>query len=80
MNRSNRSSAHRGDKDARQVPIALICGELRNAFEQLEPEEQGAVLEHLQRMSSEPGWHPEQQRSAQAALEVIGERGKSVEQ
>ncbi len=29
------------------------------------------VLEHLKKMTGEPGWHPEQVESAGAALEVI---------
>ena len=47
---------------------------VRSAFKQLEPEEQQAVLAHLWRMSSEPGWHPEQRSSAQAALVLLAQR------
>jgi hypothetical protein len=41
---------------------------IRAAFEGLSPSEQGSVLAHLGRMTSEPGWHPEQRASASAAL------------
>lgn len=33
--------------------------------------EQKAVVVHLQRMASEPGWHPEQRASARAALAAL---------
>jgi hypothetical protein len=44
---------------------------IRTAFQTLSHEEQQAVLEHLRRMASEPGWHPEQRQSAEAALETL---------
>ncbi len=44
---------------------------VQEAFAGLQPDEQHAVLEHLQRMATESGWHPEQRLSAQAALEAI---------
>ncbi len=47
--------------------------QIRAAYQELTSEEQDAVLEHLQRMVSEPGWHPEQRLSAHAALRVLGE-------
>jgi hypothetical protein len=42
-----------------------------DAFHSLPPEEQKAVLEHLYRMASEPGWHEEQRLSAEAALAAL---------
>lgn len=45
--------------------------QVRSAFALLDPEQQRAVLAHLQRMTEEPGWHPEQRLSAQAALEAL---------
>ena len=30
------------------------------AFTRLSPDEQAQVLQHLERMATEPGWHPEQ--------------------
>jgi len=45
---------------------------VRAAFAGLDPAEKKAVLEHLRRMSSEPGWHPEQRESARAALHALG--------
>ncbi|MGE5224267.1 MAG: hypothetical protein ACM3PY_17660 [Omnitrophica WOR_2 bacterium] len=47
--------------------------QVRSAYQSLTSDEQGAVLEHLQRMAAEPGWHPEQRLSAQAALRALGE-------
>lgn len=44
---------------------------VRAAFDSLTTAEQQSILAHLRRMAEEPGWHPEQQRSAQAALEAI---------
>ena len=49
---------------------------VRQTFSSLDEEEQNAVLEHLQRMQSEPGWQPSQRESAQAALEAILDRGE----
>ena len=45
--------------------------QVRAAFSGLQPQEQQAVMEHLQRMAGEPGWHREQRISAQAALEAL---------
>ena len=51
--------------------------QVRLAFESLSPDQQAVVLAHLRRMSSEDGWHPEQQRSAKAALKALDNlRGK----
>lgn len=44
---------------------------VQEAFQELSREEQTAVRAHLERMSEEPGWHPEQQKSAQAALKAL---------
>jgi len=45
----------------------LVC----SVYATLSQEEKEAVISHLQRMASEPGWHPEQRKSAQVALEVL---------
>ena len=45
--------------------------QVRAAFATLTVTEQQAVLDHLRRMSQEAGWHPEQRRSAQAALDAL---------
>lgn len=47
---------------------------VQQAFNRLRPDERAAVLTHLQRMATESGWHPEQRRSAQAALEALLEQ------
>ena len=60
-------------------PIEILWGELlsrqpekiRAAFISITEEERQAVYVHLMRMSDEPDWHIEQQKSAQAALLVI---------
>jgi hypothetical protein len=44
---------------------------IRAAFDRLNPSEQQSVLAHLNRMASEPGWHPEQRASALAALQAL---------
>jgi hypothetical protein len=44
---------------------------VRQAFNSLDAEAQQSVLAHLKRMVSEDGWHPEQVKSAQAALDAI---------
>lgn len=44
---------------------------IRQAFAGLDAEERQAVQTHLQRMATEPGWHPEQRLSAQTALESL---------
>ncbi|MCU0488474.1 MAG: hypothetical protein MUE67_05945 [Anaerolineales bacterium] len=44
---------------------------IRPVFVRLAVEEQSEVIAHLQRMSSEAGWHIEQRRSAQAALAAL---------
>ena len=48
-------------------------GTVRQTFATLDKQEQAAVLAHLRKMVSEPGWHPEQRVSANAALEALGE-------
>lgn len=44
---------------------------IRPVFARLAAEEQQEVIAHLQRMSSEAGWHIEQRRSAEAALAAL---------
>lgn len=46
---------------------------IRLAYAALDEESQENVLAHLQKMSTEPGWHPEQVQSAQAALQALEE-------
>jgi len=40
-------------------------------YASLSPAEREAVLVHLEKMVSEPGWQPGQRHSAQAALDAI---------
>jgi hypothetical protein len=44
---------------------------IQAAFATLSAEEKVAVLDHLNRMASEPGWHPEQIASASKALKTL---------
>lgn len=44
---------------------------IQSAFLTLDPTSKQAVIAHLQKMATEPGWHPEQVESARAALETI---------
>jgi hypothetical protein len=44
------------------------------AFAALDAAEQQSVYAHIERMASEPGWHPEQQLSARAALDALIKR------
>ena len=46
---------------------------VRLAFASLDPQSQQVVVDHLRKMTGEPGWHPEQVRSAEIALEAIEE-------
>ncbi len=53
---------------------AILSRETRaypECLEKLDHEEQTSLLAHLERMTSEDGWHPEQVTSAQAALDAI---------
>jgi len=44
---------------------------VQQAYLSLAPVDRQAVLAHMQRMSVEPGWHPEQRISAEFALQAI---------
>jgi len=46
--------------------------QIRTAFAPLGRAEKQAVLQHLYRMATEPGWHPEQRLSARTALKALG--------
>jgi len=48
--------------------------QVRAAFADLGPGEQQAVIQHLKRMTDEPGWHSEQRLSALAALEALDQK------
>lgn len=53
--------------------------EIRSAFNRLTRQEQAAVTAHLQRMATESGWHPEQRRSALAALAALTDQPQNDE-
>jgi hypothetical protein len=44
---------------------------IRMAFNSLSRSDQSAILSHLNRMSNEEAWHPEQRASARAALDAL---------
>jgi len=45
------------------------------AYNSLDKESKEAVMNHLRRMSTEIGWHPEQAASAKSALDVLEKKG-----
>jgi hypothetical protein len=47
---------------------------IRQAYNALDEAGRRATLAHLRRMVTEPDWHPEQRKSARAALEVLDQR------
>ena len=47
---------------------------IRRVFDALDGESQKAIMEHLQKMATEEGWHPEQSRSARIALHSLEQR------
>ncbi len=51
--------------------LSRLPASIKDAFAALDPSDQQAVLAHLQRMVTEPGWQPEQRLSAIAALDVL---------
>ena len=46
---------------------------IRAVFAPLNTGTRQAIRDHLRRMATEPDWHPEQRKSAQAALLAIQE-------
>ena len=46
---------------------------IRLAYASLDEESQEVVMEHLFKMTSDPGWHPEQVISAVLALKALRE-------
>jgi hypothetical protein len=54
---------------SRQVDLIL------KAFNSLDQDGKVAVMNHLRRMSTEMGWHPEQVASAKSALDVLEIKG-----
>lgn len=45
--------------------------EVLRAYHALDPQSRLLVLNHLTKMATEEGWHAEQARSAQSALDAI---------
>jgi len=70
----NQRGRNMDDIDLERLWNDLLSREARiilQAFTMLDKESQQAVLRHLNRMSEEPGWHPEQRISAKAALRAL---------
>jgi len=44
---------------------------IRAIFKTIDEDSQRAVIIHLEKMTNEEGWHPEQVISAQAALDAL---------
>lgn len=51
--------------------LSREVGMIEKAFSSLESDQKKAVLDHLDKMVTEPGWQPEQRVSAQIALDTI---------
>jgi len=51
--------------------LSRLPASIKDAFATLDPSDQQAVLAHLRRMVTEPGWQPEQRLSATAALDAL---------
>jgi len=51
--------------------LSREAGRIVDAFKKLNQDEQDGILKHLEHMTTEEGWHVDQVRSAQVALEVI---------
>jgi hypothetical protein len=51
--------------------LSCDAQKVASVYTALSVENQKVVLKHLQKMAHEPGWHPEQVRSASFALDVI---------
>jgi hypothetical protein len=47
--------------------------EIVSTFKSLDDSSKREVISHLNRMVTEPGWHPEQVKSARAALKALSE-------
>ncbi len=47
---------------------------INNRFRALDPQSQKTVMEHLQKMISESGWHIEQVLSAQVAVQTLSKK------
>ncbi|KAF0110988.1 MAG: hypothetical protein FD147_1294 [Chloroflexi bacterium] len=48
---------------------------INTVYESLDYDSQQTALNHLKRMTSEEGWHPEQNKSAAIALETLKKAG-----
>jgi len=51
--------------------LSRLPEQVQASYASLDEMEKKAVLDHLERMVSEVGWHPEQRLSAQVALEAL---------
>jgi hypothetical protein len=49
------------------------------AYAKISGAEKDSIIKHLNKMTTEPGWHPEQRKSAQAALNVLKPNDKNLE-
>jgi NADH:ubiquinone oxidoreductase subunit E len=53
---------------------------IKSTFHHLNQSERSAVIEHLNRMTTEDGWHPEQKNSALIVLQIIEKLTKGNKQ
>jgi hypothetical protein len=64
-------SSYLSIEDLWDALLSRQADRVRSAYCTLDAEQQRFVLTHLKRMTQEPGYHLEQQISAQAALEAL---------
>ena len=64
------------DKELERIWDGILSRDpetIRTTYLSLDQASKGVVLQHLERMATEDGWHPGQVASAQAALNAIKE-------
>lgn len=69
--------------DPERFWAGLLSGDprqVRSVLLGLPPGERSQVVDHLRRMTGDPGWQAAQRRRARRALEAIGETAPSEEE
>ena len=51
---------------------------IQKTYKNLDERERAAIMNHLKKMTTETGWHLEQKRSAQTAVDAIRELDMEV--
>ena len=71
MNKLNRFS---NQEDLWSAMLSEEKGKINNILLILSPSEVEFVFNHLNKITTEDGWHPSQQRSAAFALDIMGKK------